>query len=106
MPTEGGRSAASEPVGSLSRRNGRRVGSGVCNPEQPGESVMRYRPKSSHDRSPEIREECAVNLVVLLIILLLVFGGGGFYVGGPAVGGSLGGIILLVLIVLLVTGRL
>ena len=59
-----------------------------------------------HDRSPEIREESAMNLVVLLIILLLLFGGGGFYLGGPLVGGGLGGVILLVLIVLLLTGRL
>ena len=61
---------------------------------------------SRYDRSPEIREECAMNIVVVLIILLLLFGGGGFYLGGPAVGGGLGGLILLVLIVLLLTGRL
>jgi len=28
--------------------------------------------------SPEIREECAMNIIVVLIILLLLFGGGGF----------------------------
>ena len=72
------------------------------------ESVMRYRwVEGSHrDRSPEIKEEWTMNLVVVLIILLLLFGGGGFYMGGPVIGGSLGGIILIVLIVLLLTGRL
>jgi hypothetical protein len=81
--------------------------SGVCNPEQPGARVTRYRCCwSSHDRTTEVREERAMNLVVLLIILLLLFGGGGFYLGGPAIGGGLGGLILLVLIVLLLTGRL
>lgn len=61
---------------------------------------------SSDNRSPKIREERAVNLIVLLIILFVLFGGGGYYVGGPAIGGSLGGIILIVLVVLLLTGRL
>jgi hypothetical protein len=80
----------------------------MCNPEQPGERVMRYLrcASSSHERVTEIREECAMNLVVLLIVLLLLFGGGGFYLGGPAVGGGLGGLILLVLVVMLLTGRL
>jgi hypothetical protein len=61
---------------------------------------------SRYDRSPETREECAMNIVVVLLVLLLLLGGGGFYAGGPLVGGSLGGIVLLVLIVLLVTGGL
>ena len=61
---------------------------------------------TAHSRSPEIREERAMNLLVLLIILLLVFGGGGYYAGGPRIGGSLGGLILLIIIILLLTGRL